>query len=178
MMELYLINQQGASIARRFAQAYSVILLARNSANFDPLVKEINTAGGQALGIRADLSDSTSVHSALDQITKQYHGSSLAAAVFNVGGGFVRKPFLELTETEFSQGFESQGWVTYLPFPSPAKTSKERPLYQDLRQLTLKQERRIQLRPGGIASPPPSQRLAIPPDADLHGRDRQCERVG
>ncbi|PLB35916.1 oxidoreductase, short chain dehydrogenase/reductase family [Aspergillus candidus] len=99
----------GASIARRFAQAYSVILLARNAANFDPLVKEINTAGGQALGIRTDLSDSKSVHSALDQITKQYHGSSLAAAVFNVGGGFVRKPFLELTETEFSQGFESQG---------------------------------------------------------------------
>lgn len=121
----HLINQQGASIARRFAQAYSVILLARNSANFDPLVKEINTAGGQALGIRTDLSDSTSVHSALDQITKQYHGSSLAAAVFNVGGGFVRKPFLELTETEFSQGFESQGWVTDLPYSSPPRLQRK-----------------------------------------------------
>ncbi|KAH2331591.1 hypothetical protein KXV29_006295 [Aspergillus fumigatus] len=54
----------GASIARRFAKAYSVVVLSRNPANFEPLVQEINSSGGQALGISADVTDSTSVKSA------------------------------------------------------------------------------------------------------------------
>lgn len=103
---------QGASIARRFSKAYSVVVLARNPANFEPVVNEINTSGGQAFGISTDLSDTASVRSAFDQISAQYAGSSLAAAVFNSGGGFVRKPFLELTEEEFTQGYESQGYVS------------------------------------------------------------------
>lgn len=72
---------------------------------------EINSSGGQATGISADLSDTTGIRAAFEQIKSQFQGSSLAAAVFNSGGGFVRKPFLELTETEFSSGFESQGYV-------------------------------------------------------------------
>ncbi|RMJ25537.1 oxidoreductase [Aspergillus sp. HF37] len=99
----------GASIARRFAKAYPVVLLARNSANYDPLVKEINTGGGQAVGISTDLSDNGSVKSAFEQISQQHANSPLAAAVFNLGGGFVRKPFLELTEQDFTAGFDSQG---------------------------------------------------------------------
>ncbi|KAH1301705.1 hypothetical protein KXV95_004463, partial [Aspergillus fumigatus] len=99
----------GASIARRFAKAYSVVVLSRNPANFEPLVQEINSSGGQALGISADVTDSTSVKSAFEKIAQQYAGVPLAAAVFNPAGGFTRKPFLELTEEEFSQGFENQG---------------------------------------------------------------------
>ncbi|KAL3481270.1 hypothetical protein BJX99DRAFT_181685 [Aspergillus californicus] len=99
----------GASIARKFAQAYSVVVLARNPANYDPLVNEINSSGGNALGVSADLSDSSSVKSAFEKISQQHKGSPLAAAVFNSGGGFVRKPFLELTEEEFGNGFRSQG---------------------------------------------------------------------
>ncbi|KAF9891831.1 hypothetical protein FE257_003316 [Aspergillus nanangensis] len=104
----------GASIARQFAKAYSVICLARNPANFDPVVSEINASGGHALGISTDLSDSASVRSTFDKISQQYANSPLAAAVFNSGGGFVRKPFLELTEEEFTQGYESQGKGGYL----------------------------------------------------------------
>ncbi|KAA8652827.1 hypothetical protein EYZ11_007208 [Aspergillus tanneri] len=99
----------GASIARKFAQAYSIALLARNPANFEPLVEELKSKGGEAVGISTNLSDSASVKSAFDQISQKYPNSPLAAAVFNPGGGFVRKPFLELTEEEFLQGFESQG---------------------------------------------------------------------
>lgn len=88
-----------------------MVLLARNPANFTPVVDEINANGGQAAGISADLSDTNSVRSAFDKINEQYGGSTLAAAVFNSGGGFVRKPFLELTEEEFASGFESQGFV-------------------------------------------------------------------
>lgn len=49
--------------------------------------------------------------SAFDKIANQFSSSPLAAAVFNPGGGFVRKPFLELTEDEFAVGYESQGYV-------------------------------------------------------------------
>jgi hypothetical protein len=35
--------------------------------------------------------------------------AKLAAAIYNVGGGFVRKPFLELTEKEFTDGWASNG---------------------------------------------------------------------
>ncbi|KAL4780341.1 hypothetical protein BJX76DRAFT_338240 [Aspergillus varians] len=99
----------GASIARKFAQTYSVVVLARTATNYDGVVNEINSSGGQALGISTDVSDSSSVQSAFEKISAQYKDTPLAAAVFNSGGGFVRKPFLELTEEEFALGFKSQG---------------------------------------------------------------------
>ena len=99
----------GASVARRFAKSYSVALLARKSANYDPIVKEINDAGGKAIGISTDVSDGKSVQSAFDQIKKEMGDSKLAAAIYNVGGRFIRKPFLELDETEFSSGWEGNG---------------------------------------------------------------------
>lgn len=85
------------------------MLLARNPASYEPVVEEINSNGGQALGISTDLSDTKSVQAAFDTIAKQWSGASLAAAIFNPGGGFVRKPFLELTAEEFASGFASQG---------------------------------------------------------------------
>ncbi|KAL3487583.1 hypothetical protein BJX62DRAFT_213361 [Aspergillus germanicus] len=99
----------GASVARKFAAAYSVVVIARNPDNYNPLVEEINASGGKALGLSADLSDSNAVQSVFDKISQQFKDSPLAAAVFNSGGGFVRKPFLELTEEEFTNGFRSQG---------------------------------------------------------------------
>jgi NAD(P)-dependent dehydrogenase (short-subunit alcohol dehydrogenase family) len=35
----------------------------------------------------------------------------VAAAIYNVGGKFVRKPFMQLTLEEFEAGFEANGWV-------------------------------------------------------------------
>ncbi|KAL2853209.1 hypothetical protein BJX68DRAFT_234188 [Aspergillus pseudodeflectus] len=99
----------GASVARKFAAAYSVVVIARNPDNYNPLVEEINASGGKALGLSADLSDSSAVSSVFDKISQQFKDAPLAAAVFNSGGGFVRKPFLELTEEEFTNGFRSQG---------------------------------------------------------------------
>ncbi|KAJ6036749.1 Oxidoreductase short chain dehydrogenase/reductase family [Penicillium herquei] len=98
----------GASIAKRFAQAYSVVVLARNSDNYNSVVQEITSSGGHAVGISADVSDSSSVNAAFDQIEKQFSGSPVAAAIFNAGGGFVRKPFLELTEEDFSTSLDIQ----------------------------------------------------------------------
>lgn len=107
----FLTGNQGASIARRFAQTYSVVLLSRSTTSFDPLVQEINSNGGQAVGISTDVSDASSVNAAFDQIVKQFPSSQVAAAIFNSGGGFVRKPFLELTEQEYSSAIDSQAYV-------------------------------------------------------------------
>lgn len=76
----------GSALARRFAQAYPVVLLARNPDNIEPIVKEINSSGGEAVGISADVSDAESVQSAFGQMAHKYGEHSLAAAVYNVGG--------------------------------------------------------------------------------------------
>lgn len=107
----------GASIARKFAAAYSVVLLARNPANYEAVVSEINQSGGKAAGISTDITDEESVKKAFVKIEEDYvkgkdgNEGHLAAAVFNVGGGFIRKPFLELTTEEFESGFKGNGYV-------------------------------------------------------------------
>jgi enoyl-[acyl-carrier-protein] reductase (NADH) len=72
-------------------------------------VKEIEAAGGKAIGISADVSDSNSVKNAFERLQKEMGGAQLAAAVFNVGGSFIKKPFLELSEEEFLTGMEANG---------------------------------------------------------------------
>lgn len=105
---------QGASIARRFAQSYSVVLLSRTPGNYEPLIQEINSTGGNAIGISTDVSDANSVNAAFEQIEKQFPDSPLAASIFNAAGGFVRKPFLELTNEEYSQALDSQAYASLL----------------------------------------------------------------
>lgn len=104
-------EKQGASIVRKFAKSYSIIALARNPENYEAVIQEINSAGGEAIGISADVSDSKSVNAAFDKIQAQYPSSKVAAAIFNPGGGFVRKPFLELTEQDYSTALGSQAYV-------------------------------------------------------------------
>ncbi|KAH8425622.1 uncharacterized protein LDX57_003371 [Aspergillus melleus] len=99
----------GAAIARRFAQTYPVVLLARSQTSLDPLVREIDqTKGkGSALGIPTDVTDPQSVESTMTAI-KTHYGADLniAAAVFNVASKFVRKPFLESEGEEFLGSLE------------------------------------------------------------------------
>jgi NADP-dependent 3-hydroxy acid dehydrogenase YdfG len=96
-------------VARKFAQTYPVALLARKPANYEPIVKEIEAAGGRAIGISTDVADSASVKNAFEKLEKDMGGARLAAAVFNVGGSFIRKPFLELSEEEFLAGMDANG---------------------------------------------------------------------
>lgn len=67
-------------MARKFAAAYPVVLLARNPDNFESLAKEINSSGGKAIGISTDVSDSKSVKNAVETIKKEF-GSDVGAAV-------------------------------------------------------------------------------------------------
>jgi len=86
-----------------------VALLARNHENYESIVKEINSSGGHAIGISADVSSPASVKSAFEQIKKEFEGKKLSAAVFNVGGAFVKKPFLELSLDEYEGGYAANG---------------------------------------------------------------------
>ena len=109
-MHCSLGENSGASIARRFGSAYNVALLARNPSSFEETVDEIKKSGGYAIGISTDCSDATSVRSAFDKIKNELHrsgNSKVAAAIYNTGGGFVRKPFLELTEEQFTTAYNS-----------------------------------------------------------------------
>ncbi|EEH18583.1 hypothetical protein PABG_07643 [Paracoccidioides brasiliensis Pb03] len=97
----------GASIARKFAQQYSVALLARNPTSYQTLIQEICSIGGNAIGINTDVTSDASVKNAFTEIARAFPGAPLAAAIYNVGGGFVRSAFLDLSEEEFMAGFES-----------------------------------------------------------------------
>jgi NADP-dependent 3-hydroxy acid dehydrogenase YdfG len=70
----------GASVARKFATAYPVVLLARNPDNYQSLVEEINGKGGKAIGISTDVSDPQSVKNAFGKIAEEF-GSDVGVAV-------------------------------------------------------------------------------------------------
>jgi NAD(P)-dependent dehydrogenase (short-subunit alcohol dehydrogenase family) len=72
------------------------VLFARKPDSYNDIVSEIKNSGGQAYGITADVTDLSSIDTAFEQIKKELPSSKLAAAIFNVNGGFVQKPFLEL----------------------------------------------------------------------------------
>ncbi len=99
----------GASVARKFAAAYPVVCLSRTPASYEPLVKEINSAGGKAIGVSADVSNANSMKEAVKTIESEFGNDGCAAAVLNAAGGFVRKPFLELNEEEFMSGYITSG---------------------------------------------------------------------
>ncbi|PNP60525.1 hypothetical protein THARTR1_00549 [Trichoderma harzianum] len=70
----------GASVARRFAQSYAVVLLSRKPSSYESIVADIKAAGGTAIGITADAADPAAVDAAFVQIEKELPGSKLAAA--------------------------------------------------------------------------------------------------
>jgi len=97
----------GASVARKFAASYPVVLLARKAENYQPLVDEINGKGGKAIGVSTDVSDRKSVDNAISEAKKAFGSDvGVAAAVFNASGAFNRKPFLELSEEDFRKSYD------------------------------------------------------------------------
>ena len=81
-------------------------LLARTPANYDSLVSEINKSGGKAIGIQTDTTDKASVQEMVREVENFSGGGGVAAAVYNVAGGFVRKPFLEITEEDLQKSYD------------------------------------------------------------------------
>lgn len=95
----------GASVARRFAKEYIVVLLARKPASYQPVEREVNENGGKALGISTDLSDPGSVRATFSHIGEAFPNIAVQAAVFNASGRFVRKPLLDITMEDLDGGY-------------------------------------------------------------------------
>ncbi|WQF81772.1 Putative short-chain dehydrogenase/reductase SDR, NAD(P)-binding domain superfamily [Colletotrichum destructivum] len=105
----------GRAAAIRFSKAYTVVLLARKPESYNSIVDEIKQAGGQAFGLTADATDEAAVNVAFETIKKQLPGGKLAAAIYNVNGGFARKPFLELKREELDASLDAapKGFFTF-----------------------------------------------------------------
>ncbi|KAI9929486.1 hypothetical protein ASPWEDRAFT_41305 [Aspergillus wentii DTO 134E9] len=98
----------GGAIARRFGQAYPVVLLARSQSSLDPLVNDITQNGGSAIGIPTDVTSTDSMNATLDQIKDKFGPDlSVSAAIYNVASKFVKKPFLEQGMDEFLGSLET-----------------------------------------------------------------------
>ena len=104
----------GASVARKFASKYPVVLLSRTEKSYKDIVDEINAAGGTAIGIPTDVADKESIRKTFEKINQLGEGGGkpkVAAAVLNGLGSFVKKPFLDLTYEEFATAYEGPGYV-------------------------------------------------------------------
>ncbi|KAJ5504570.1 hypothetical protein N7463_007444 [Penicillium fimorum] len=88
----------GSAIARRFAKAYPVVLLARSQSSLGPLVSDIT---------QSDVSNSASMTTTMDQIKAKFGPDlTIAAAIYNVASKFTRKPFLDQSQEEFLGSLE------------------------------------------------------------------------
>jgi NAD(P)-dependent dehydrogenase (short-subunit alcohol dehydrogenase family) len=97
----------GGAVARRFAQLYPVVLLARSHLSLDPLVKDITQSGGSAIGIPIDVTSALAMSSTMDQIRLKFGPDfRMAAAIYNVASKFAVKPFLEQSPEDFLHGLE------------------------------------------------------------------------
>ncbi|KAJ5190698.1 uncharacterized protein N7498_009683 [Penicillium cinerascens] len=122
----------GSAVARRFAQVYPVVLLARSQQSLDPLVNDITQSGGSVLGIPTDVTSASSMSSAMDQVKTQFGPDlSIAAAIYNAASKFTRKPFLEQTPEEFLGSLEStvKGAFNFSQATLPLMLNPDNPQY-------------------------------------------------
>ena len=117
----------GRATALRFSKAYPVVLLARTPASYEGAVAEINSSsdaqGGQkrAVGVSGDAADRASLDAAFEAIAREFppaDGWRLAAAIYNVGGGLSRGPFLETDVAGLDASLAANAWVPPPPHPS------------------------------------------------------------
>jgi NAD(P)-dependent dehydrogenase (short-subunit alcohol dehydrogenase family) len=75
----------GASVARRFANAgYSIAVAARRAEHLDPLVAEIEKAGGKAIAVPTDATDEAAVKELVQRAETDL--GPLGVAVYNASG--------------------------------------------------------------------------------------------
>ena len=94
-------------MARKFGITYPVVVLARTATSYEPVVKEIEIAGGKAIGISVDVLIGRDVIDAFKVAKSEMGDAKLAAAVYNVGGSLTKKAFLELSQDDFEAGWKA-----------------------------------------------------------------------
>ncbi|QFR50162.1 SDR family oxidoreductase [Sulfurimonas lithotrophica] len=104
----------GAATAKELgAQGYRVFINYVNSTQVaNELVDEINSNGGEAYAIQADVRVDTQVESMFDDIESKYGGVDIL--VSNANMNFTQKPFVEQTWDEFSQKLNDEMHAAYV----------------------------------------------------------------
>jgi len=84
----------GAALARRFATEYTVALVARGEDKLASLAKEIETAGGRAIAVSADVAKAADITAAFDKIRREL--GDVDALLYNAA----MRPFGKLMDTK------------------------------------------------------------------------------
>ncbi len=101
----------GSAIARRFAREGHATVATRRRGDLAPLVAEIESLGGRALGLHSDARDEEQVAALFERIEKEI--GSLEVVVFNVGGN-VRFPIQETTSRVYRKVWEMCAFAGFL----------------------------------------------------------------
>ena len=103
----------GAVTARAFADAgAAVVLAARDAAAVESVAKRIESDGGQAMAVRADVTDAESVRSLVERAMARY--GRLDAAFNNATDGPRPAPLAEIDPDEFDRGITTNIRGTFL----------------------------------------------------------------
>jgi NAD(P)-dependent dehydrogenase (short-subunit alcohol dehydrogenase family) len=103
----------GAATAEAFAAAgAAVVLAARDTAALKSVVQQIESAGGDAIGVGCDVSDVDSVRNLIDQAIARY--GRLDAAFNNATDGPMPAPLAEIDVAEFDRGIATNIRGTFL----------------------------------------------------------------
>ena len=111
----------GAATAEAFAAAgASVVLASRDITALEAVVKRITGRGGQAIAVRADVSDEDSTRHLVDQTVQTY--GRLDAAFNNAAAGPLPAPLADIDTGEFDHGIavHIRGTFLGLKFQIPA----------------------------------------------------------
>ena len=91
----------GRDIARTFArEGANVVVNGRNEQRIAQVVQEIESAGGKALGLRADVSRFAEVNAMVEQARAAFGGIDI---LVNNAGVFTTRPLHEMTEEEWDE---------------------------------------------------------------------------
>ncbi len=108
----------GAEIAKKFAaEGFTVFMGRRNGEKLDPLVKEIEAAGGKAFGRTLDAREEAQVEAFIAEADAH---APLEVCIFNVGAN-VNFPFAETTERVFRKVWEMACYGGFLTGREAAK---------------------------------------------------------
>ena len=101
----------GAEIARKFAaEGFTVFAGRRNGEKLEPLVKEVEAAGGTIVGRSLDARKEDEVISFLNAADQH---APLEVCIFNVGAN-VNFPILETTDRVFRKVWEMACWAGFV----------------------------------------------------------------
>src|ERR1700739_1864053 len=104
----------GAEIAKKFAaEGFTVFAGRRNSEKLEPLVKEVEAAGGTIFARSRDARKEDKITVFLNDADKH---APLEVCIFNVGAN-VNFPILETTDRVFRKVWEMACWAGFVAGP-------------------------------------------------------------